>query len=224
MHDDLPMQTNPSPAKKSFWTRPLFIVPAVLLGLTGAVAAGGALWYDYNFHASKFLPISLTGGEKAELDTKLVAMSVAAEREAPATAPVNPEEAKRTLTLSDREINAFLAAQGLGEQLKVELGTDGGSATFILPVEQDAPVLAGKTLRIKCDFKAAMDPNKKLAFSISDLSVGGVPMPNAWLGGLKGLNLLNNADLSSEPAVSQFVAGIKDLSIAGGALKVILNE
>lgn len=219
------MNTPTSPV--SFWKRPAFVILAVMIGTAGIAAAGTAWWVKHNFYASALSPVTLTAGEKAELDSKLAAMSAAAEK-TPAQIAAEQQAAreleKRTLTLSEREINAFLAQQGLGEQIKVHLGDGSGSAEAIVPIEPDAPVLGGKTLRIRCAFKAAMNADKKLAFSISDISVSGVPLPNAWLGNIKGLNLLENADLGTDPAVQSFVAGIRDFRIADGMLRVVLNE
>lgn len=216
-----------SSAPRSFWKSPLFIVACIVLGTAGLAAAGTAWWIKRNFYASSLQPVTLSATEKSELDGKLVAMSVAAEKTPEQTAEEQLKaaaEAKRTLTLSEREINAFLADQGLGEQVKVELGEGSGTATAIVPIEKDAPMFGGKTLRIQCAFKANMDDQKKLAFSISDLSVGGISLPNAWLGNLKGMNLFQNADVGSDPAVKSFVAGIRDFSISAGSLRVILNE
>ncbi|MBL9116147.1 MAG: hypothetical protein JNJ83_14160 [Verrucomicrobiaceae bacterium] len=207
---------------RPFWKRPFFVVAAIVLGTAGITAAASVWWVKHNFYASTLNPVALSNSEKEALDSKLVAMSAAGQAEA--TPQVPPTDPKKTLQLSEREINAFLADQGLGEQVKVELGNGSGVATAIVPIEKDAPMFGGKTLRIQCAFNARMDAEKKLAFSISDISVGGISLPNAWLGNIKGLNLFQNADISSDPAVKGFVAGVKDFAISGGALRVVLND
>lgn len=218
---------NTPSTSKPFWKRPAFVIFAVILGTAGIAVAGTAWWVKHNFYASALNPVTLTAPEQTVLDGKLAAVRAAAEK-TPAQIEAERQAAaeleKRTLSLSEREINAFLAQQGLGEQLKVHLGDGAGSAEAIVPIEPDAPVLGGKTLRIKCSFKAAMNADKKLAFSISDISVSGVPLPNAWLGNIKGLNLLENTDINADPAVQAFAAGIRDFSISDGTLRVVLNE
>ncbi len=221
------MNTPAPSAPRPFWKSPLFVITAVILGTAGITAAGTAYWLKHNLYASKFSPVTLSGGEKDEFKTKLVAMSVAGGKpaEAPAAdAAQATDDPKRTLTLSEREINAFLAEQGLGETVKVELGEGKGTATAIVPIEKDALLFAGKTLRIQCAFKANMTAEKKLALSISDLSVGGISLPNAWIGNLKGMNLFQDTDLSSEPSVKGLVAGVQDFNISGGNIKVKLND
>jgi arginine N-succinyltransferase len=79
-------------------------------------------------------------------------------------------------------------------------------------------------LRIAVSLGAKMDANKKFALSISDVSVGGVPLPNAWLGNLKGLNMFADSSVGEDPAFQAFAAGIRDFSIRSGQLSVVLNE
>jgi hypothetical protein len=219
------MNMNPSSSPvvvaRPFWKRHVFVVAAIVLGTAGITAAASVWWVKHNFYASTLHPVALNAGEKAELDSKLTAMSAAGQAEAPALPASDP---RKTLELSEREINAFLADQGLGEQVKVELGNGTGTATAIVPIEKEAPMFGGKTLRIQCAFNARMDDHNKLAFSITDLSVGGISLPNAWLGNLKGMNLFQNADVSNDPAVQGFLAGVKDFAISGGALRVVLND
>lgn len=220
------MNTTTTP--RPFWKRPAVVIVAVILGTAGIAAAGTAWWVKHNFYASALDPVKLSVAERDVLESKLAALNEAGAEKSPEQVAAEKQAAaeleKRTLTLSEREINAFLAEQGLGEQIKVHLGNGTGSAEAIVPIEPDAPLLGGKTLRIKCAFNAAMDGSQKLAFSISDISVSGVPLPNAWLGNIKGLNLFENADINADPAVKGFLAGIRDFRIADGALRLVLNE
>jgi hypothetical protein len=93
-----------------------------------------------------------------------------------------------------------------------------------LPLGAEGEVGNGVTLRIGISLGAKMDDNKKFALSISDVSIGGVPMPNAWLGNMKGLNLMADHPISEDPAFKAFVAGIRDFQIKAGQLRVVLNE
>jgi hypothetical protein len=219
---------NTSTTSRPFWKRPAVVVTALILGTAGIAAAGTAWWVKHNFYAAALDPVKLSMAEREVLETKLAALNEAGVEKTPEQVEAEKQAAqeleRRTLSLSEREINAFLAEQGLGEQVKVHLGNGTGSAEAIVPIEPDAPLLGGKTLRIKCAFNAKMDANQKLAFSIADISVSGVPLPNAWLGNIKGLNLFENAELNADPAVQGFLAGIRDFRIADGALRLVLNE
>lgn len=206
---------------RSSWKKKALVVTAVVLGSAGIAAAGTALWVKHNIYASALKPVALTQTEQADLQGKLHLL----EQQATAAAvPVDPEVAKRTLTISEREINAFLSEQGLGEQVKVEFTKGGAAATVLVPIDKDAPMLGGTTLRLRFAFGAQIDSGKQMAFSLNDISVGGVPVPNAWLGNLKGLNLLADSPLHSDPAVKGFLAGIRDFKIENGVMRIVLNE
>ena len=205
---------------RSSWKKKALVVSAVVLGTAGIAAASTAWWVKSNIYASALKPVVLTQAEQTDLQGKLQVLG----QQANAPAPVDPEVAKRTLTISEREINAFLSDQGLGEQVKVEFTRGGAAATVLVPVDKDAPLIGGTTLRLRFAFGAHIDTHKQFAFSLNDVSVGGVPMPNAWLGNLKGLNLLAESPMQSDPAMKGFLAGIRDFKIEGGVMKIVLNE
>lgn len=208
-------------APRSSWKKKALVVTAIVLGSAGIAAGGTALWVKHNIYASALKPVALTQTEQADLQGKL---QVLGQQGAVAAAPIDPEVAKRTLTISEREINAFLSEQGLGEQVKVEFTNGGAAATVLVPVDKEAPVLGGTTLRFRFAFGAHIDQGKNVAFSLNDISVGGVPVPNAWLGNLKGLNLLADSPMQSDPAVKGFLAGIRDFKIESGVMRIVLNE
>lgn len=208
-------------APRSSWKKKALIVTGIVFGTATLTIAGTAWWVKRNIYASPFTPVALSATEQSALDQKLEVLKQSGTVEA---APVDPEVAKRTLTITDREINAFLEQQGLGEQVKVSLHNGGGTATFLLPMSSDGVPGSGPTLRISVSLGAKMDQDKKFALSISDVSVGGVPLPNAWLGNMKGLNMLADAPISDDPALKAFAAGIRDFSIRSGQLSVVLNE
>lgn len=222
MNDPMPPVPSAAPAVAgSSWKKKALIVTSIILGSATLAAAGTAWWVKRNVYASPFSPVMLTANEQTVLDDKLEALKQSG---AALPAPVDPEVEKRTLTLTDREINAFFEQQGLGEQIKVLLHNGGGTATFLLPLGAEGEVGNGMTLRIGISLGAKMDDNQKFALSISDVSVGGVPLPNAWLGDMKGLNMLADSPISDDPAFKAFVAGIRDFQIQSGQLRVVLNE
>lgn len=208
-------------APRSSWKKKALIITGIVFGTATLTVAGTAWWVKRNIYASPFTPVALSASEQSALNQKLDTLKQSGTAQA---APVDPEVAKRTLTISDREINAFLEQQGLGQQIKVSLHNGGGTATFLLPMSSDGVPGSGPTLRISVSLGAKMDEHHKFALSISDVSVGGVPLPNAWLGNLKGLNMLSESSISDDPALKTFAAGIRDFSIRAGQLSVVLNE
>ncbi len=198
--------------------RTVLIVLGVLLLCCGITAAATAWWVKRNVYASPMTPVSLTATEEVELQQKIAAF------ENPAAAPaVSPEEAKRTLVVSQKEVNAYLAKQGLGESVKVDLNKDALAVSTLIPVPPDAPFLGGTTLRIRVSLAASMNDSHQVVLNVQDVSLGGVPMPNAWLGDIKGVNLVTS-DINTNPALKRFFDGIKEMDLEDDSLRVVLNE
>ncbi len=214
-----PVPSSAQVPSRSSWKKKLLVTSGIVLGTAGIAAASTAWWVKHNIYASQFQPVALNQAEQAGLDSKLKVLG-----QTSAATPVDPEVAKRTMNISEKEINAFLAQQGLGEQVKVELTEGAAAAVMVIPVDKDAPFVGGTTLRLRVAFGAKMDKDKHLALSLSDVHVGGVPLPNAWLGNLKGLNLLSDSPMQSDPAVKGFLEGIRDFKIQRGSMQIVLNE
>lgn len=203
---------------RSSWRKKTLIACGIILG-TATIAVAGSAWFvKRNVFASALAPVVLTSNEQTTLNDKLAVLKQSAE------APADPSLQSRTLNLSDREINAFLEQNGVGEQIKVALNDGGATATMLLPMGDAAEVGKGVTLRLSVSIGAKMDAHKKFTLSIKDVSVAGLALPNAWLGSIKGLNLLESGNVTDDPAVKAFVAGIRDFTIKAGQLTVILNE
>lgn len=184
-------------------------VAVAIFGLTGIVAASTAFWYHHNFRAGSFKPVQLSQDEKRTLGDKL---SGAAAVSDPA----------KTIVLSEREINGWLEEQGLGDRLRV--GIHGGciTANALLPVDANVPFIGGHTVRLKIALKLLLEANHHLGLQIADLAVGGISPPNAWLGGIKGRDLL--ADTNLDPTAKAFAEGIKAVEIGAGQIRVMLND
>lgn len=188
------------------------VLGCVFLGLTGVSVASATYWYQRNLNASDFKPVRLSQHEQTDLDQKVSALS--GETEDPA----------KTITLNEREINAYLHQQGYGERLKLNLGSDKVSATMITPVDPSVPVIGGRTLRLNVVFNAIQSPEKKISFSLADVNLGGISLPNAWLGGIKGVDLFKDVESSESSLMKTISAGIKEFKMQPGEIKIFLNE
>jgi hypothetical protein len=209
------MQPRPS------WKRKLLITVCVLFGVFGLTAASATFWYQYNFNASPFKPVALTSGEQKTLDAKMAVLGGKAE-ELPAPAPSDPA---KTIVLNEREINSWLKEQGLAETVKFSIRNGGIAATILAPVEKDVPMFGGHTVRLQVAFNTKLDEHRRFALSLSDVSVGGISLPNAWLGNVKGINLLaQNEGAAENPVFQGFAAGIKDFQVREGELRMVLND
>ncbi|MCB1227351.1 MAG: hypothetical protein KDK99_16155 [Verrucomicrobiales bacterium] len=210
--DTPPATTSPAVSHRS-WKKPVLITLGIVVACCGITAAATGWWVKHNFYASPLRPVMLNAREDAVLDEKIHTL------ESPAEAP----DTQRTLTVSEKEINAFLARQGIGEQVRVNLGQDNITANFLLPIADDAPLFAGTTLRLRIALGTLMDATGKLVIKVNDVSVGGVPLPNAWLGDIKGVDLVAN-QIGSDPALQRFAAGIKAFTVGDESLQIVLNE
>lgn len=170
--------------------------------------------------------MSLTAAEQETFEAKLHVLDSAAPGAPGAGLPeASPGEQERTLVITAREINAYLAQQNVGDRLKVDLGHDSISATLLVPVPPDAgvPLISGTTLRLSLALSARMNEQGHAELQVRDVRIGGMPMPNAWLGDLKGVNLTSES-LQQDPALRRFLAGIQHLQITPEGLRLVLAE
>ena len=188
------------------WRAPLIIL--AILGL-GACVAGAALWWVNR-------PIQatvLTPPEKTELEGKLAAME---------QVPEDPEyvPGEKEIVLTERELNGLIHENtALGDKLKVELAKDAVHARISADIPEDFPIMAGKKLKGKARF-IVKDEAGTPALILEDLTIWGISLPNAWLGELKGQNLLGN--LISPEGTS--LAGVDDISVANRTLVIKLAD
>lgn len=236
-----PVSPAPAPVRSSRRQK-LLVVLCVFFGVFGIAAACATAWYYYNFRAAPFKPVNLTVAEKDTLNSKLAALETGRTSElepstpvpsaSPTPTPVASDPAK-TIVLSEREINGWLASQPeWADKVKFHMNNDMVGATILVPVDASVKYIGGKTIRIKVAFNTKLDENHKLHFSLADLSVGGIPLPqdislpNAWLYDAKGVNVFadNGPGSFSPEFLQRFAAGIKDLKISKGELRVVLND
>lgn len=196
--------------------------------LAGGLIAGGVAywWFKRHLDARALEPVRLAETEERVFEAKLQALAAAGEPGASPGAPSGGATVdERTVQISGREINAFLAERGLGENIRVELARDLLHVAMIVPIPADSglPLLAGANLRLRFSLDAACDPQAGPRFAIRDVRLGGVPLPDAWLGGIKGLNLVDQ-NLNQDPGVQRFLSGIQDLEVRPEGIRLRLRE
>lgn len=206
------------------WKKRALVVCGLILVCCGITAAATAWWVKHNIYASPLMPVHLSQSEQSVLDQKLNSLGASADAAASVkTAKQRADEERRTLVLSEKEINAFLERQGLGQQMKVDLESKAATVTALIPMNKEVPLVGGTTLRLKISVGAEKSGERTFAFKVNDVSVGGIPLPNAWLGDIKGVNLLAGS-VESDPALRRFLAGIGDFAIDSGSIRVLLND
>ncbi len=184
----------------------------------------------------QFKPVELNQRESQALSAKLESLDSTVRRSAPASAdngssngkPLTPEKyseqgASRNVNFSERELNALLAKNtDLAEKLAVDLSDDMASARLILPLDPDFPFLGGKTLKLNAGLELRYE-NERPVIMLRGVSLWGVPMPNAWLGGLKNVDVVQ--EFGGERGFwKAFADGIEYIRVEDGKLAVQLKE
>lgn len=202
----------PVPKKKSC------LVP-VLIGLVVVlIAIIGAMWW----HNRPIKPVQLTVQEKAVVQQKVEALQNV-EAPVPPAAPVEPqyEKGKREIILTEHELNGLLNEHTqLGEKLKFELARDAVHARIETDLDPDLPVVGGKHLKARARF-IVKTADGTPSLILDDLTVWGVSLPNDWLAQLKGKDILGEVLGGGKGGK---VAGIEEMSVEPGQLKILLKE
>lgn len=131
--------------------------------------------------------------------------------------------ARREVSFTEREINALLAKNtDLAQKLAIDFADDLVSAKLLLPLEEDFPVLGGKTLRLNAGLGMAYRDNKPVII-LKGVSIMGVPIPNAWLGGLKNIDLVS--EFGVDPGFwKSFSEGVEHIQVKDGQIDIRLKE
>lgn len=177
-----------------------------------------------------FEPVRLSASETVALERKLDTLAAA---EAPHASPEQPgalqpeiyreRDEDRVIHFTQRELNALIARNpDLAERLTLHLSQDLLSATMLVTLPPDLPVFAGQTVRVATGLRMRFEGERPIVI-IEGVSIMGVPLPAAWLGGLKGLDLVSlyGPDAGFWRA---FGAGVRDLRVEQGRLRVELAE
>jgi len=200
---------------------------ALLIGLTVLVTGLATAWLIRTYvFPERFEPVTLNATEERVLDEKLQRLDVfdaASATEGPVPEPYSEAGASRTVRFSERELNALLARNtDLAERVAVDLSDGLVSAKVLVPMEEDFPVLGGRVLRIHAGVDLAFADGRPVV-KLRGVSLMGVPLPNAWLGGIKNLDLVG--EFGAEPGFWQsFAAGVADIRVAEGDLLLELRE
>lgn len=221
--------TNPDSDQKN--SKLLPIIGGILL--TVVLSVGITLWVvNHYFFPNNFEPVVLTQKENQQLDNKLNQFSWLSNANADSSTTENnkfePEKyseqgAKREINLSERELNALLAKNtDLANKIAVDLSNNLASGKLLMPLDEEFPILGGKTLKISAGMELAF-ANKRPIIKLKGVSIMGVPIPNAWLGGLKNVDLINEFG-QDEGFWKAFGDGIEEIHVAEGRLIIRLKE
>jgi len=182
-------------------------VAIVLILLLIAGVAGAYFWYNRPIQ-----PVELSKQETEAVQAKIG--NVEAEPGEPEYIPGSKE-----IILTERELNGLLNQNtNLGGKLNFVLATDEIHARIETDMDEDLPVVGGKKLKAKARFLVkSFDGRPTLV--LDDLTVWGASLPNDWLAGMKGKDLLKEIFPNADA-----LRGIEELRIERGQLVIRLAE
>lgn len=202
----------------------------VLLLLLIAATVAATLWWSQR----PIRPVVLSAQEKATVEGKIKELeggTMPLDPKVPTppvpTASVSPPEDNRSyvpgskvLRLSEREVNGLLNLNtDLGEKVHLEFSRDAINAYLAIPIPQDFPIGAGTIFRMRGRFRVSIGGEGKPYAVLEDVTIFGMSLPKAWLGGIKGENLLGDA-----LGGGLVVQGIKSLKVEPGALVLEVGD
>ena len=180
-------------------------------------------------------PVVLSAAEKKVVDDKLQHFGGAAGNRpvgvSPRDAGLKPKPepdrpyvpGSKELRLTERELNGLLNANTeLGKTVRLELGRDAINAYLAVPIPEDFPIGGGKMFRARGRFHLSLSNGEAPYAILEDVTVLGLSLPKAWLGGLKGENLI--ADAVGKRNGSPALRGVKSLRVVPGALVLQVDE
>jgi len=205
------------------WPQVLLIVVISIV-----LTAGISYWALKTFvFVDEFEPVALSTNEEQVLDAKLDALGYDSQDIGPdgflKPEPYSEKDANREVSFNERELNGLLARNtDLARKLAIDLSDDLISARVLLPMEEDFPVLGGQTLRVNAGLEVAYR-NGKPVVRVKGVSIMGVPVPNAWLGGIKNIDLVNEYG-GGDGFWKNFSEGIDDIYVSEGQIRIHLRE
>jgi hypothetical protein len=221
-------------AKKSGFG--LFQVMGIVAVVVIVTAGLTAWWVKHYIYASKFTPTVLTAKEQKVLDSKLAkieakgnkASVVRKKKRQDKGVSLEPEAyseegAKREVSLTEKELNGLIAnSPEVAQRVAIDLSDNLISVKLVVPLDEEIPVLGGKTLRLNLGVMLRYE-NGRPVIALKGVSLGGIPLPNAWLGNLKNKNLVKEFGAGGG-FWKLFSDGVADLKVKKGHILIKLKE
>lgn len=176
-----------------------------------ALCLGGFWWW----HNRPIQPVQLNAEEKATVEAKVAAIQK----------PAGPiyEKGSKEIILTERELNGLLNERTtLGKTLSFELANNAIHARVETDLDKDLPILGGQHFKARARFLVSDVPGQA-SFMLDDVTVWGISLPNAWLGELKGHDLLGEI-LGGGKRKSGKLPGVEEFKVEPGKLIIRLAE
>lgn len=181
-----------------------------IIGLLLVALVLGGMWWWLN---RPIQPVILSATEKATVEAKVEAIQKPAEPKY--------EKGSKEIILTERELNGLLNENTtLGKSLSFELATNAIHARVETDLDPDLPVVGGKRLKARARFFVSEVPGET-SLILDDVTVWGVSLPNDWLAGMKGRDLLGEVLGGGKRGK---LAGVEEFRVESGKLVIRLAE
>ncbi|WP_351008427.1 arginine N-succinyltransferase [Shewanella sp. S1-58-MNA-CIBAN-0166] len=195
---------------------------------------------------SPLTPVSLNAKEEQQLDQKLTQLGWQVEPRSTVTASsgdsraannasasensdeLTPEayrefDADRQVTFSEKEVNSMIGRNpDFARRVAIDFSDNLASAKMLIPIPDDFPIMAGEILRVNTGLDIHLDANRRPVVALVGVSLMGVPIPNAWLGNMKNVNLVG--EFGDRGFWNAFADGVDDIQIRDGELSIKLRK
>jgi hypothetical protein len=241
------MNENSPATKKRFGCLQVLLIVLAAVIVTAAVTFFMVRAYVY---PKEFKPVMLTAQEEKVLQTKLArldrfypeselelepakALPATPGKDRPPEEPQTPpslepeayseEGLERVIRFSERELNALIAKNtDLAHRLAIDLSDNLISAKLLLPMDEEVPIVGGKTLRVHTGLTFMYEADKPVV-ALRGVTVMGVPLPNAWIGGIKNVDLVKEFGQETGPW-KVFADGVAGIEVEEGQVTIRLEE
>lgn len=187
------------------------------------------------FFPAAFKPVSLSQKEEQVLEQKIERLE-GISRPAQADSASELDEqgvlkpeiyqeqaSRREIRFSEKELNALLARNtNLASRLAIDLSDSLASAKLLIPLDPDFPIMGGKTIKVAAGAELAFDAGRPMVV-LKGVSIMGVPVPNAWLGNLKNVDLVQQFG-GDRGFWKAFSDGVEFIQVEDGELFIKLRE
>ena len=218
---------NTAPPKRRFSGLQVLGIIALVMLITVLVTAFIVKRY---FWPSNFQPVELNKKEEQILDAKLQrlqglngTLTTTTDDGTLIAQAYTEDDDKRQIFFGERELNSLIARNtNLANRLAIDLSSNLASANLLVPMAEDFPVVGGKTLRVTAGVEMAFQDNRPIII-LKGVSLMGVPIPNAWLGNLKNVDLVREFG-GDEGFWKTFSDGVEMIQVTDGKLHIKLKE
>jgi hypothetical protein len=137
--------------------------------------------------------------------------------------PYMEEVTSRQISLTEREFNALIAnTPEIAKRVAIDLSENLVSLKLVVPIDEDIGIVGGKTLQLNLGIILSYEDDQPVV-ALKGVSLGGIPIPNAWLGYLKNENLFEK--FGAEGGFWElFSEGIDDIKVKDSYLMIQLKE